>query len=53
MKKDLSGFVKYLTRGSGMKKGLKAFVFLFVLLGLCSWSFAAESGRSIDSAENC
>src|SRR5271157_4459845 len=42
MKRNLDGFRKYLTRGLGIKKGLKIVVFLFILLGLCSWSFGAE-----------
>ncbi len=42
MKRNLDGFRKYLTRGLGIKKGLKIVVFLFFLLGLCSWSFGAE-----------
>ena len=42
MKRNLDGFRKYLMRGLGIKKGLKIVVFLFILLGLCSWSFGAE-----------
>jgi phosphate transport system substrate-binding protein len=42
MKENLNAFKKYLTGGVGMKKGLKALVFLLILLGLCNWSLAAE-----------
>jgi phosphate transport system substrate-binding protein len=42
MKGNPKGFVKYLVRGFGMKKGLKFVLFFSILLGLGSWGFAAD-----------
>ena len=42
MKEDLKWLVKYLTRGLGIQGALKGVAFLFILLGLGGWSFAAE-----------